>query len=94
MMMSLEGSREIKGARKRLAAATKIFNVAKEEFEEAQRELAATEKRCEVINVDIDDDDDDDDDSQKRPRKKRLVSPQGSSNSDSSSSSSSSDSSR
>ena len=73
MTTSLEGSREIKGARKRLAAATKIFNVAKEEFEEAQRELAATEKRCEVINVDIDDDDDDD--SQKRPRKKRLVSP-------------------
>jgi len=61
--MSSEGSREIEGARKRLAAAKTMMDSAKalldtteKEFNEAQTALDEAEKRWEVIDIDDDDD--------------------------------------
>jgi len=69
--MSSEGSREIEGARKRLAAAKTqvssakemmksvkaLLNTAEKEFNEAQTALDEAEKRWEVIDIDMDDTD-------------------------------------
>ena len=61
--MSSEGSREIEGARKRLAAAKTmmesakaLLNTAEKEYNEAQTALDEAEKRWEVIKIDDDDD--------------------------------------